>query len=80
MQMQQMLLEARMVAEIRVMATADRLVAVKEAMQSSAVLFAGFEAPDTDNAANVLSALAPVADLPCDVLLVYSAGEAALNV
>lgn len=80
MQMQQMLLEARMVAEIRVMATADRLVAVKEAMQPSAVLFAGFEAPDTENAANVLSALTPVADLPCDVLLVYSAGEAALNV
>lgn len=76
--MQSMLSVARIDAEIVILPTADPLAAVRESMQPSSVLFAGFEPPDEDPTGSFPSSLQKIIDLPSDVILVYNAGDVSL--
>ncbi len=74
-EMREMLVSARIEAELVVLPTESERDAVREAMQPCAVLFAGFDPPEKENARLYLAALGQTADLPGDVLFVYSAGD-----
>lgn len=75
--MRAMMLEARITAELVVVATDDQLAAVNAHLKPAAVLFTGFE-PPTDGNSATLAKLAPIAALPCDVIFVYSAGDVSI--
>ena len=78
-EMQEMLALARIEADLVVMPAESQINAIREAMQPSAVLFAGFDPPD-DNADGVLIPfLQQTIDLPGDVLLVCNAGGVSLE-
>ncbi|HNR67683.1 MAG TPA: amino acid permease [bacterium] len=66
---------ARIQAEIVVLPTDDPLQAVREQLQPSAVLFAGFEPPDGDIETELDPMLNEIVALPGDVILVYNAGD-----
>ena len=78
-EMQAVLTHARIAAEVLVIPTDDPLEAVREVMDPSAVLFAGFEPPDENMVWEIVTTLQPVADLPGDVILVYNAGAVSLG-
>lgn len=78
-EMQAVLAHARISAEVLVVPTEDPLEAVREVMDPSAVLFAGFEPPDENMVREIVTTLQPVADLPGDVILVYNAGDVSLG-
>ncbi|MBN1541573.1 amino acid permease [candidate division KSB1 bacterium] len=74
-EMEKMLSLARIRAEIVILPTENPLDAVRNAMQPSAVLFAGFEPPDAGADITLDPALREIVDLPGDVILVYNAGD-----
>jgi len=78
-EMKEMLAEARIEADLVLLPTEDPLEAVRQAMQPSAVLFAGFEPADEDPAGVLVSYLQETIDLPGDVILVYNAGDVSLE-
>jgi amino acid transporter len=78
-QMQEMLDLARIEAEVVILPAENHLEAIREAMQPSAVLFAGFEPPAEDRDRPLVSSLQKIVDLPGDVLLVYNAGDVSLE-
>jgi amino acid transporter len=77
--MQLVLAVARIEAEVVILPTADPLAAIREAMEPSAVLLAGFEPADEDPDGQFIPSLQETIDLPGDVILVYSAGDVALH-
>ena len=77
--MQDLLAHARISSEIVITATENPLETIRETMEPSAVLFAGFEPPDGDMAREINTQLQPVIDLPGDVVLVYNAGDVSLG-
>jgi hypothetical protein len=78
-QMREMLAEARIEAQIKVLPTDEPLEAVRGAMVPSGVLFAGFEPAEHDLAEVLVSSLHETIDLPGDVVLVYNAGDVSLG-
>lgn len=78
-EMQDMLALARIEADLVVMPAESHIEAIREAMQPSAVLFAGFEPPDADSDGALIPFLQQTIDLPGDVLLVYNAGDVSLQ-
>ena len=78
-EMQAMLADARIEADLVIMPAESPLEAIREAMQPSAVLFAGFDPPGDDPDAVPLSFLQQTVDLPGDILLVYNAGDVSLQ-
>ncbi|MDD2240239.1 MAG: amino acid permease [Kiritimatiellae bacterium] len=77
-EMQDMLAEARIEADLVIMPAESPIAAIREAMHPSAVLLAGFE-PSEEDATLDLSQLQQTVDLPGDVLLVYNAGDVSLQ-
>jgi hypothetical protein len=77
--MQEVLAHARISAEVLILPTDTPLEAVREVMEPSAALFAGFVPPDGDMAGEIIPQLQPIADLPGDVILVYNAGAVSLS-
>lgn len=78
-EMQNLLAEARIEADLVVMPAELPLAAVREAMRPSAVLLAGFDPPDEDPGGDLIPFLQQTVDLPGDVLLVYNAGDVSLQ-
>ncbi len=78
LEMNQMLSTARIDAEIVILPTDDPLSAVRQNIHPSAVLFAGFEPADENQAGVPVSNLQETIDLPGDVILVYNAGDVSL--
>lgn len=78
-EMNEMLSHARMEAELVIISTEDPLGAVRNVMQPSAVLFAGFEPSDDESIGDFLRKRQLVVDLPGDVILVYNAGDVSLK-
>ncbi len=78
-EMQEMLALARIEADLVVMPAESHIEAIRDAMQPSAVLFAGFEPPDEDTDGALISFLQQTVDLPGDILLVYNAGDVSLQ-
>lgn len=78
-EMQDLLALARIEADLVVMPAESHIDAIREAMQPSAVLFAGFEPPDEDPDGTLIPFLQQTVDLPGDVLLVYNAGDVSLQ-
>jgi amino acid transporter len=79
LEMNKILSDARINAEVVVLPTYDPLSSVREAMIPSAVLFAGFEPGDDDSEQTSISSLEDTVNLPGDVILVYSAGSVSLT-
>jgi amino acid transporter len=79
LEMTELLSDARITAEFVVLPTDDPLGAVREAMQPSAVLFAGFDPPDEGGESEGEYPMEEIAGLPGDVILVYSAGDVSLS-
>lgn len=77
-EMQDMLAEARIEADLVIMPAESPIDAIRDAMQPSAVLFAGFEPSEEDSTVD-LARLRQIVDLPGDVLLVYNAGDVSLQ-
>lgn len=77
--MVQLLAEARIVADLHIVPTEDPLATVREIMQPSAVLLAGFEPADEDPGGDHFASLQSVADVPGEVILVYNAGDVLLQ-
>ncbi|MBF0229085.1 MAG: amino acid permease [Desulfamplus sp.] len=77
-EMNQMLSVARIQAEIVILPTEDPISAVRQNIDFSAVLFAGFEPPDEDPEGVTASKLEEIINLPGDVILVYNAGDVSL--
>lgn len=78
-EMRELLANARINAEIIVVPTDTPLEAVRETMEPSAVLFAGFEPPEENMVREINARLQPVSDLPGDIILVYNAGDVSLS-
>ncbi len=78
-EMQEMLALARIEADLVVMPAESPIVAIREAMRPSAVLFAGFEPPDSDADGALIPFLQETIDLPGDILLIYNAGAVSLE-
>jgi amino acid transporter len=78
-EMEEILQVARIDAEIVVLPTGDPLQEVRQAMEPSAVLFAGFEPAEHDPAHILVTSLQKTVDLPGDVILVYNAGDMSLG-
>lgn len=78
-EMNEMLDHARIEAELAIVSTENPIDAVRKAMQSSSVLFAGFEPCDEDSIYDFLPKLQQVINLPGDVILVYNAGDVSLQ-
>ncbi|MFV0422507.1 amino acid permease [Oleidesulfovibrio sp.] len=76
--MQLMLASARIKAELVIIPTDAPLHAVRDNMGESAVLFAGFNPADDNPMACVKEQLQHIVDLPCNVILVYDAGDVSL--
>ena len=77
--MRTMLVNARIEADLTVVATDNTLSTMQNLLNPTAVLFAGFEPPDETANTTTLAALEPIANLPCDVLFVHSAGDASVE-
>jgi hypothetical protein len=77
--MRTMLVNARIEADLTVVATDNTLSTLQNLLNPTAVLFAGFEPPDETANTTTLAALEPIANLPCDVLFVHSAGDASVE-
>ncbi|MBF0204531.1 MAG: amino acid permease [Desulfamplus sp.] len=77
-EMNKMLSEARIEAEIVILPTTDPISAIRQNLNISAVLFAGFEPPDEDPEGMATSNLEETINLSGDVILVYNAGDASL--
>ena len=77
--MRELLTEARIESEIVIVPTETPIEAVRQVMEPSAVLFAGFEPADEDPAGALLSSLEQTVALPGDVILVYNAGDVSLQ-
>ncbi len=78
-EMRETLSAARIRADIVVLPTENPIRAVRQAMQPSAVLFAGIEPADTDKACPLISSMQEVVNLPGDVILVCNAGDVSLS-
>jgi amino acid transporter len=78
-QMQELLVTARIEADLVIVPTETPLATVREAMQPSAVLFVGFEPSDEAPAGFLLPYLQQAVDLPGDVILVHNSGDASLH-
>jgi hypothetical protein len=78
-ELQDLLALARIDAEPIILPAESPLDAIREAMQPSAVLFAGFEPPDRDTDSAGIGFLQETVNLPGDVLLVYNAGDVSLQ-
>lgn len=78
-EMQEMLASARIEADLAIMPADSPIAAIRQAMQPSAVLFAGFDPPDEDPDGTLIPFLQETIDLPGDVVLVYNAGDASLQ-
>jgi len=78
-QMQTLLTESRIEADLTVVPTDDALESVRTLMEPSAVLFAGFDPDDMEPESRLTSTTRKIAALPGDVLLVYSAGNVSLQ-
>ncbi len=79
LEMEEVLKDARIDAEILVLTTDEPILAVKKAMEPSAVLFAGFVPQDDDPEHTWLTSLQETVSLPGDVILVYNAGGMSLG-
>jgi amino acid transporter len=79
LEMTEVLHDARIDADFVVLPTEDPLGAVREAMKPSAVLFAGFDPSDGDGEDGEDYPMEEIVDLPGDVIMVYSAGDASLS-
>lgn len=77
-EMTEMLSAARIEAEIIILPTDNPIEIVRQNLDSSAVLFAGFEPPDEDPDGKAASSLEETINLPGDVIMVYNAGDASL--
>ncbi|MBF0468359.1 MAG: amino acid permease [Desulfamplus sp.] len=77
-EMNELLSAARIEAEIVILPTEDPMSAVRDNMNVSAVLFAGFEPPDKDPDGLAAANLEEPINLPGDVVLVYNAGDVSL--
>lgn len=73
-EMRDMLELARIEAEVLVLPTDTPRETVRQAMQPSAVLFAGFDPAEHD-----IAELQQIVDLPGDVILVYNSGDVSLQ-
>jgi len=78
-EMKEILSDARIRAKIQILPTETPLESVRQAMQPSAVLFAGIEPIDTDKACTLITSMQEIANLPGDVILVCNAGDLSLN-
>lgn len=78
-EMEQILSEARMEAQISVIPTDEPLRSVKDAMSPSAVLFAGLEPEGGETEHDLVPAHKDIMTVPGDVILVYNAGGMSLS-
>jgi len=78
-EMTEVLTDARIDAEIVVLPTEDPMEAVREAMEPSAVLFAGFDPPEEGSMGEEDYPIDEIVKLPGDVIMVYSAGDSSLS-
>ena len=78
-EMKEILQHGRIEAEIVVLPTEKPLDAIKGAMSSSAILFAGFEPADEHAGEVLLPFMEQIVDLPGDVILTYNAGDVSLE-
>ncbi|MDF7799461.1 amino acid permease [Pontiellaceae bacterium B1224] len=77
--MQLILSVARIEAEVVILPTADPLAAVREVADGSGLLFAGFDPAEEGPEGTLPASLCRTIDLPGDVIMVYSAGDVALQ-
>lgn len=77
--MKDMLSQARIEAELLIVPTETPLEEVRNVMQPSAILFAGFEPCDENSVSMIMPELQQIVDLPGDVILVYNAGDVSIN-
>jgi len=73
------LAQARIEAELVIVPTENPIEAVRQAMQPSAILFTGFEPPEEEDPAGLISDLQHTVDLPGDIMLIYNAGDVSLQ-
>ncbi|MDD4737497.1 MAG: amino acid permease [Kiritimatiellae bacterium] len=78
-EMREMMDLARIEAELLIVRTESPLEAVRVNMQPSAVLFAEFESDDDETEPGLLTELQRLVNLPGDVILVYNAGDVAID-
>ncbi len=78
-EMQEMLSESRIEADLLIVPTAKPIETLRERMIPSAVLLAGFEPVEEDAARHLTPYLQETVDLPGDILLVYNAGDVSLQ-
>ena len=78
-EMRETLTTGRIEADIVILPSDDPLVAVRNAMSPSAILFAGFEPAEEDPAGVLVSFMEQIVDLPGDVILTYNAGDVSLE-
>lgn len=79
-EMDEILAHARIKAEVVIIPTDSPLEAVRQTMQPSAILLAGFTPPDDPSGCANISQLRSTIDLPGDIVLVYNAGDASIQV
>lgn len=77
--MKTMLKNARIEAEVVILPTDSPLAAIRENLESSAVILAGFEAPSEDETLDTIAKMREIMALPGDVVLCSSAGEISLT-
>ncbi len=78
-ELEKILSEARIEAEIIILPTNDPLAAVRQATPASAVLFAGLKSANTGPEHTLEPADPNIMQLPGDIILVYSSGSMSLN-
>lgn len=78
-EMGETLAQARIEAELVIVPTENPIEAVRQAMQPSAILFTGFEPPEEEDPAGLISDLQHTVDLPGDIMLIYNAGDVSLQ-
>jgi amino acid transporter len=78
-EMREVLSDGRIKAEIVLLPTNNPLESIREAMEPSAVLFAGIEPVDTGKACTLVTSMRQVVHLPGDVILVCNAGDISLQ-
>ncbi len=78
-EMREMLNLARIEAELLIVRTESPLETVRVNMQPSAVLFAELEPDDDETEAGLLAELQRLVNLPGDIILVYNAGDVAID-
>jgi len=78
-EMREMLSRARIDAEIVIVPTQDPLDGVRKNMQSSAVLFVGFDPAMVNTGERGLARTQAILDLPGDTVFVYNAGHVSIE-